>query len=354
MRVRVILKRWIEVLAALLLSCHEAWRSRRSLIVCHDADGLRIRQVGAGTAREEKIWTIPTGTPVPKEVAQIVHKGLIVLELPSEKITVRRISVPAKAREFLPGVIRNLIDRLSPWQTDHAVYGFDAKANPDDPTALDVVVAVTSRAIVDAAREEVATVGLVVDRIIVRETTGDAAAPVALWSRVADAPRVGAERAHRLIGMAIAGCVALSFAVSVAAVTSAASLRNSSDDAESRSETLQRQLHVTRNAAVNASLDPAESAWLAKQSTPSAVVSLEALSRALPDTSYLTDLQFEHDTIRIIGLAADAPSLVAPLERSGHFTGVHFFAPTTRDPDATLYRFHIEAQVEPQLRLDQD
>jgi general secretion pathway protein L len=354
MRVGVILKRWIEVLAALLFSCHEAWRSRRSLIVCCDTDGLRIRQVGAGTAREETMCTIPVGTPAPNEVVQIAHKGLIVLELPPEKITARRIGVPTKAREFLPGIIRNLIDRLSPWQADQAIYGFEAKASPEDPTALDVVVVVTSRAIVDAAREEVATIGLVVDRIIVRESAGDTVAPVALWSRVADAPRVGADHAHRLIGMAIAGCVALSFVVSVLAVMSAVSLRNSSEDAESRSETLQRQLHLTRNAVVNASLDPAESAWLAKQSTPSAVVSLEELSRALPDTSYLTDLQLEHDTMRIIGLAADAPSLVAPLERSGHFSGVHFFAPTTRDPDATLYQFHIEAQVEPRLQLDKD
>ena len=56
----------------------------------------------------------------------------------------------------------------------------------------------------------------------------------------------------------------------------------------------------------------------------------------------------------MIGLAADAPTLIARLEHSGHFTDVRFFAPTTRGSDATLYRFHIEAQVEPLLDVTQD
>jgi len=76
---------------------------------------------------------------------------------------------------------------------------------------------------------------------------------------------------------------------------------------------------------------------------------LEALSRALPDAAYLTELHLDNTTLRMIGLASDAPSLIAPLERSGHFTDVHFFAPTTRGPDGSLFSFHIEARVVPRL-----
>jgi general secretion pathway protein L len=46
-------------------------------------------------------------------------------------------------------------------------------------------------------------------------------------------------------------------------------------------------------------------------------------------------------------LAKDAPSLIAPLEHSGAMTGVHFFSPTTREPDGSHFRFHIEGRAEP-------
>ena len=48
---------------------------------------------------------------------------------------------------------------------------------------------------------------------------------------------------------------------------------------------------------------------------------LEALSRALPDDAYVTELRIDSMKLRVIGLAANAPALIAPLERSGHFAG---------------------------------
>ena len=64
--------------------------------------------------------------------------------------------------------------------------------------------------------------------------------------------------------------------------------------------------------------------------------------------------QKEGATLRIIGLANDAPALLAPLEQSGHLTNVHFFAPTTRGPDGKLFRFHVEARVEPRTKIAEE
>ena len=99
---------------------------------------------------------------------------------------------------------------------------------------------------------------------------------------------------------------------------------------------------------------PAERAWVLKETAPSGVIVLETLSRALPDTAYVTELSLQKSAVRIVGLTSDAPSLIAPLEHDGQFADVRFFAPTTRGPDGRLFWFHIEAQVEPHIGVAED
>jgi general secretion pathway protein L len=297
---------------------------------------------------------LSAGTPASNEVVRAARSGFVVLELPADNVVVRRISVPTQAREFLPGIVRNQIERLSPWQVGQAVYGFDAKLSQEDAAVLEVRVLITSRAVVDGARAELDAVALPVDRIVAREGGAQAAVPVALWSRLADAPRVSVERARRRIGAAIAAFVLVSIGLSVWAFSSAASIHGESEDLAARARTLQRQLQGSGTPQAMGSLGPAERAWFSKETSPSVVIVLEVLSRMLPDAAYLTELHLANTTLRIIGLASDTPSLIAPLERSGHLADVHFFAPTTRGPDGKLFRFHIEARVVPRLEITEN
>jgi general secretion pathway protein L len=84
------------------------------------------------------------------------------------------------------------------------------------------------------------------------------------------------------------------------------------------------------------------------------VILIEALSRALPDSAYVNEIRLENESLRIMGFADDAPALLAPLERSEHLTDVHFFAPTARGPDGKLFRFSIEARVQPHIKIGED
>jgi general secretion pathway protein L len=77
------------------------------------------------------------------------------------------------------------------------------------------------------------------------------------------------------------------------------------------------------------------------------VLALEALSKILPDQTYVTELRVEGNKLRLTGVTRDAPALIELIEQSGRFTRATFFAPTTRSSSDTGDRFHIEAIIRP-------
>jgi Tfp pilus assembly protein PilN len=432
-----VLRRWIEVLTATYFAWREALRARQVLTVACENGRFIVRRSRPDSLRqeqpnetEENLAVLTAGAPIPAAVTRAASTALIVFELPADLLVVRRIAVPVQAREFLPGIVRNQIERLSPWYADQVVYGFDADVDEEDAATLDVRVLIALRSVIDKARDDLAATGLRVDRVVARHPssasppphrqghrtshglsagfarlraeaalqrlklaiehlwrgplarsppsppmqaeegrdlswhaqTGNghgpgkarmAARSVTLWSRLADVTPEHLARTVRRVGAGVAAAVAASLALSLWAMSSAASLGGESEEVEARVKTLQRQIQGPAGQSL-ASLNPSERAWYAKETAPTAAIVLEALSRALPDGAYLTELRLENSTLRIIGLAKDAPSLIAPLEHSGHLTNVHFFAPTTRGPNETLFRFNIEAQVEPHFKIAED
>jgi general secretion pathway protein L len=365
MRIGAIWKRWFEVLATLFLSWRDSGRERRSVIVTRERDQIVVRR--ADSTRDAMLRdaqagnilaTLIPGMEIPEDIKRAVHNNFVVLEFPPDKVFVRRITVPEQARKFLSGVIRNQIERLSPWPANDVVYGFAAEAGAGDAPAVEVRIIMAARSDVDAARNDLSTLGLPVDRVVARDADGEAidemAGSVTLWSRVADPSRDSVGGVARKIGFGIAASVTASVALSVWALASAASIRDESEAMAARSKVLQQQVQTGRTASSLASMPPAERAWVSKEMSTSSVIVMEALSRALPDSAYVTEIRLEKESLRIVGLADDAPGLLAPLEKSKHLTDVRFFGPMARGPDGQRFRFSIEARVQPHIKIAED
>jgi general secretion pathway protein L len=366
MRIGAIWNRWIEVLATLFLSWRDSGRERRSLIVMRENGQVVVRR--AEPARDAMLRdsqagnilaTLSPGMEFSEDIQRAVRNNFVVLEFPSEKVFVRRITVPAQAVKFLAGVIRNQIERLSPWPANDVVYGFVAEAGTGDAAAaVGVRIVMAARSDVDAAREELAALGLPVDRIVVRDTDdeaiGEVTGSVTLWSRLGDPSRDSVGGVAQKIGIGIAASVTVSVALSLWALASAASIRDESESMAARSKVLQKQVQTGRTASSLASMPLAERAWASKEMSASSVIVMEALSRALPESAYVTEIRLEKENLRIVGLADDAPGLLAPLEKSKHMTDVRFFAPMARGPDGKRFRFSIEARVQPQIKIGED
>jgi general secretion pathway protein L len=366
MRIGAILRRWIEILATLYLAWRDSRRELRALMVTRENQHVVVRHADSGRdamLRDTKAGTVlaavPLGTGVSAEMLRAAHDSFVILEFPADKVVMRQITVPVQARKFLSGVIRNQIERLSPWPANGVVYGFAAtERDGADAAVVDVRILMAARGDIDAARQDLAALGLQIDRIVASgadaEAADEPAGPVTLWSRLADTSPERLGSTARAVGIGIAASVAGCLLLSSWAVLSTASIRNESEEVAARSRVLQRQAQTGRSASSMASMPPAERAWLLKETSISSVILIEALSRALPESAYVNEIRLEKESLRIMGLADDAPALLAPLERSEHMTDVHFFAPTARGPDGKLFRFSIEAHVEPHIKIGED
>jgi general secretion pathway protein L len=119
-----------------------------------------------------------------------------------------------------------------------------------------------------------------------------------------------------------------------------------SDNLSAEQQELLRKISARKAAMRNLSEGSALHALeKRKQTTPSSVVALEALSALLPDDTYVTEFRIDGEKLQIVGMTSDAPSLIRLIEQSPHFAHATFFAPTTRSPGTTKEQFHIESHI---------
>ena len=279
--------------------------------------------------------------PLPPVWQTAVRGSRVEVLLRPDHVMTSQLDFPSRAGDFLDGMIRTQIDRLTPWTANDAIFGWSPSAAAANDR-IDVIFAATSKLEVRPVQQFLEA--LDVASVAIYTTVSDAAgAPVRI--KLFDQPWRGAigsaERIPRLLrrGLVVAGAAAA--ASLLIATYLEGSMRSEQDE-------LQRQIAQRRAALrLDASAPGSPLALLAKrkQTTPSSVMVLEAISRVLPDNTYVTELRIEGDKIQVVGMTKDAPSLIHLIEQSPQFTRATFFAPTTQAPNEPGERFHIEAHL---------
>jgi general secretion pathway protein L len=341
--------RWLAILASLVEDFVQWRRARNAVVVRKRGDEFVVERVSNGES--SVMAQVAVGSALSTGVAQTLRDYAIDFELDDSEVVSRRIVVPSQAKDVLPGIVRNQMERLSPWPAAKTIYGFEAARSATSEKGFDVRILMASHRMIEHLCERLAASNLAPRRIIARTGLDRQSAPVALWSLSTGRDGVKTARLPRLIAAALATLVVLSIGVTTWALLAA------SDAWAERDELVARE-HAFRKEKVSAApKGPADAAnqprraWAMKENAPAAVLVLEALARAFPDNAYLIDLSLERAIVRVTGLSPDAPPLINALQQSGQFSGVHFFAATTKDPERASYRFNIEAEVAPQLKL---
>jgi len=340
--------RWITCVATTIVAVRSRFASSPRVELVEEGSGeFSVRADGKvpGQRAEAARIRIVDGKVVgalPASLAAKLKASRAELVLQPGRFMFRPLELPRRAAEFLDGIVRSQVDRLTPWSAAEAAFGWSAPADAGSDRIVVTVVA-TARALVTPLVEAVA--GLGADSIVVSTlapSPGGAAAPVKVFERTVR----GALELHRvrrtLVAVLLVAALLAGAAVSAQVVVG--------NDLEARQADVGRRI-AARRVALRAGDASGDSALAAlerrKRETPSSVIVLEALSQILPDHTYVTELRITGDKMQVVGVTRDAPSLIRLIEQSSHFTRATFFAPTTRSPSDPADQFHIEARIEP-------
>lgn len=343
--------RWMESVAATLVALLARFVSRRGVQLVEEKPGTFALQDGGNSQASPERVEIADGQVVgqlPASLAAALRGSRVELVLQPARFVFRPLEMPSRAAEFLNGVVRSQIDRLTPWTAGDAVFGW-TKPVPAGPERIVVTVAATARAMVTPLVQALASVGAA---SVALSTLPQDAGPSAIPINVFDESARGALDIRRVRRLLVAVLLVVGLAAGAAVGTAAvfaATLGHRQDE-------LTRQIAARRSAMLGAregSVDAVTAAQRTlerrKHESPLTVMVLEALSQILPDHTYVTELRIEGDKLRLVGVTKDAPSLIGLMEQSSQFSRATFFAPTTRAPTETGERFHIEARIEPMV-----
>jgi general secretion pathway protein L len=340
-----LLGEWIEAVAGAAGTVASRFvRSRRILLDEGDDGAFTARTISSKNdpALPDMLLRLDEGRshpPVPADWETAFRGSRVELQLQSGRVMTCPLDFPSKAGDFLDGMIRAQIDRLTPWTADEAVFGWSA---PTTATAdrIEVTLVATSKLKIQPLLQCVHAMQVASVAIFATASVGDC--PPARVKLFDQPSRNGSTASMPRLLRAV---------LLSAGVAAAASLLIGTylgGHLQSEQDELQRRLSLRRTALrINPNAAEPGLALLAKrkQTTPSSVMVLEAISRVLPDTTYVTELRIEGDKVQVVGMTQDAPSLVRLMEQSPQFTRATFFAPTTYSANEAGEHFHIEAHI---------
>jgi general secretion pathway protein L len=330
---------WMDGVAAAATALLGRLTAPPKVRLIEQAAGVFALQPARGGAQAMPL-TIANGIATcSPEAAAKVSGSRVELALRPDRFFFRPLEAPKRAAEFLDGVVRAQIDRITPWSVSEAAFGWSAPVEIANER-IAVTVAAAPRAQLVPLTQALDALGA---KSVAVSTALPDQTPITVFDESA-ADAAEAKSLRRKLSAALLALALLAGSALAADIVVGNRLRDRQNDIVQRIAERRGLLRAGADATANSALAQLERR---KNASPASVIVLEALSNALPDNTYVTELRVEGGKVQVVGFTSDAPSLIRLIERSPHFSRATFFAPTTRAPSDSGDRFHIEAQIKP-------
>jgi len=288
------------------------------------------------------------GKPIlqPVEAAQKLAGADVDVVLPNDELLIRTLDpLPAESREYLDGIVRHQLERLVPWRADNVLYSYATAPAADGDGRLIVKVAATARSLHAPLLAAVNALNPRKLRVLysgAAEGGGDIAIPL-------DRGAASNGEVQRL-RYGIAGGLAVLVLISAAAFGYLFYSWQQVSDALAAAETsetaLRKQLGGRGPQETPASRD-LRAILERKKAQPLTVLAIDALSNALPDDTWLTELQVVDGLVRVSGVSQSVADLVPSVQNAPIFADSTFFSPTTRLANGQGDSFHLQMRLVP-------
>jgi general secretion pathway protein L len=280
---------------------------------------------------------------VPEKLAGAARGKAVDLILSPDEALVRTLEpLPPESRAYLDGIVQHNLERVTPWRAGDVLHCHHALAiSSGDPRLLTTIVA-TARPLMQPRIDALEALGVSSLRLIVPGAGSEGADAVIEIGGGQSATRLR-KAARRRAGFGLASLAAV-FGLGAAVLTWAMSRAGNRLAAATTTLAQQRSALLGSPAGARQARD-AEAIWAKKHETTPVVVTLESVSAALPDDTWLTEFRIGDGRVRLTGVSRNVTALVPLIERVPGFADARFFAPTIRLPGDQGNQFHLEARL---------
>jgi general secretion pathway protein L len=319
------LARIIELLPIALTNA--AARSRDGIVVDATGDG----SVTVSLRRGGNFSPIGLGA-----AARQAGRRPVLVRPPAGSVLVKNHLVPTIPPRQMAQLLRYELGRITPFAAEDLFWRWDGHTRPSNRTRTDVTLTMVPRKALAPGLATLAGVGLKADFIEI----GPAERPSLLL--VGDA--VHRTSGTRFIQMLAYGCAGLAVvAVVLPLGLQAAALYSTNGAIAELQPSIDQVETLRRNIAAG---DAGRDILIQEtQRTGDVLQTLAAVTRIMPDDTYLTDFSLRERQMTLSGRSASAPRLITGLSADPAIRNTAFAAPVTRIEGATADVFSIKAEV---------
>lgn len=118
-----ILRGWTDSVAAAVIAAFDRVSSPRVIrLIEQDNDGFAVETAGKSENMPRHL-AFADGSFSAPNLAPMFRGSRVEIDLQPKRFLFRPLELPARARDFLDGIVRAQIDRLTPWSASEAVFG---------------------------------------------------------------------------------------------------------------------------------------------------------------------------------------------------------------------------------------
>jgi general secretion pathway protein L len=265
----------------------------------------------------------------------------VVLELKPQQVLTREIKLPLAAKKNLHQVVAYELDRYTPFTADQVYYDVQITGKDTETGLLTAQLALIPKQNLDDLCEELIACEL--HPTVARLTDNNGSTP--RFNLLPTELRPTKNSLPKILSFAIG--LLLSLLLLGLLLVPQWFQQRIIDDLEQELDVVSKVANEVQTLKKRVETQLQETNYLLdkKRTQPVVLHMFDDLPKRIPDTTWLTYMQYKNGDLQIRGESPDASSLIALVEASPMFKNTQFVSPVTRSSASNTDRFQLKIEV---------